>query len=75
MTFSENFKRFQWFNFETDFLENENLFQKTGVLFFENTKIENVSFPHQTAISEANVETNKVGEHKMDPSQRMEFYR
>ena len=31
---SENVKRFQYFNFETDFLENENLFQKTGVPFF-----------------------------------------
>ena len=27
---SGNFGRFQYFNFETDFLENENLFQKTG---------------------------------------------
>ena len=31
---SESFKRFQYFNFETNFLENENLFQKTGVPFF-----------------------------------------
>ena len=31
---SENFKSFQYFNFKTDFLENENLFQKTGVPFF-----------------------------------------
>ena len=28
----ENFERFQYFNFETDFLENENLFQKTEAL-------------------------------------------
>ena len=34
VTISEDFKRFQQFNFETDFLENENLFQKTGVPFF-----------------------------------------
>ena len=27
-------KRFQYFNFETDFMENENHFQKTGVPFF-----------------------------------------
>ena len=33
MTVSEGFKRFQYLNFETDFLENENLSQKTGVLF------------------------------------------
>ena len=34
VTVSESFKRFQYFNFETNFLENENLFQKTGVPFF-----------------------------------------
>ena len=31
---SESFKRFQYFNIETNFLENKNLFQKTGVPFF-----------------------------------------
>ena len=31
---TKNFERFQYFNFETDFLENENRFQKTGVPFF-----------------------------------------
>ena len=35
VTISQDFKRFQQFNFETDFLENENLFQKTGVPFFQ----------------------------------------
>ena len=34
VTLSENFKCFQYFNFEIDFLENEDLFQKTGVPFF-----------------------------------------
>ena len=34
VTMAGNFERFQYFNFETNFLENENLFQKTGVLFF-----------------------------------------
>ena len=27
---SGNFERFQYFNFERDFLENENIFQKSG---------------------------------------------
>ena len=31
---SENFERFQYFNFERDFLKNESLFEKTGVPFF-----------------------------------------
>ena len=34
VTISGNFERFQYFYFETDFLENENPFQKTGVPFF-----------------------------------------
>ena len=34
VTISESFKSFQYFNFETNFLANENLFQKTGVQFF-----------------------------------------
>ena len=34
VTISESFKRFQYFDFETNFLENENLFQKTGVPSF-----------------------------------------
>ena len=34
VTISGNFERFEYFNFETDFLENENLSQKTGVPFF-----------------------------------------
>ena len=61
VTISENFKRFQYFNFETDLPENENLFRKTGVPFLvESTKIENASFPYKTEISEANVKTNKM---------------
>ena len=31
---SGKFECFQYFNFETNFLENENLFKKTGVPFF-----------------------------------------
>ena len=34
LTINESFKRFQYFNFKTNFLENESLFQKTGVPFF-----------------------------------------
>ena len=53
VTITENFKRFQYFNFETDFLLNGNLFQKTGVPFLvESTKIENASFPYKTTKSQ-----------------------
>ena len=34
VTISKNFQHFHYFKFETDFLENENFFQKTGVRFF-----------------------------------------
>ena len=74
VTVSENLKRFQQFNFKTDFLENGNLFQKNGFRFLvESTKIENASFAYKTAISEANVKTNKMVAKKMDLSQRTEF--
>ena len=56
---SGNFEHFQYF--ETNFLENKNLFQKPGLPFLvESTNTENVSFPYETAISEANVKTNRM---------------
>ena len=60
VTISKNFKRFQYFNSETDFLENENLFQKMecGFLVY-STKIENASFAYKTVIAETNAKTNK----------------
>ena len=61
MTITENFKRFQYFNLETDFLENENLLKKLGHHFLvESTEIENASFPYKTVLSEANVKANKM---------------
>ena len=60
MTISESFKHFQYFNFETNFLENANLFQKTGVPLVEATKFENTAFPFKTALSDANVKKNRM---------------
>ena len=61
MTISKSFKCFQYFNFEINFLENENLFKKLEYRFLvETTKIENTSFPFKTALSEANVKTNRM---------------
>ena len=52
---------FSILNFETDFQENKNLFQKSWVPFFsKSTKIENTPFPYKTTISEANVKTNRI---------------
>ena len=58
MIISGNFERFQYFNL-TNFLENDNLFQKTGVTF-ESIEIEKTIFLYKTAISEANVKTNRM---------------
>ena len=61
MTISGNFERFQYFNFETDFLENENLIPKLEYRFsVESTKIEEASFPYKTVISESNVKKNRM---------------
>ena len=55
MTVSGNFERFQYFNFDTDFLVNVNLLKKLEYCFLvESTKIEYASFLYKT-ISEANV--------------------
>ena len=60
MIISESFKRFQYFSFETNFRENENVFQKAGAPFFVwNHKTENASFPFKTALSEA-IKTNRM---------------
>ena len=59
MRISGSFERFQYFNFEIDFLENEILFQKLEYCFLvESAKIENALFPYKTALSEANAKTN-----------------
>ena len=61
MTVRGNFERVQYFNFETEFMENENCFKKLEYCFsVESTQIENVSFPYKTAISEVNVKANRM---------------
>ena len=48
VTMSGNFERSQYFNFETNFLAKEKLFQKLEYrLLVESTKIENASFPYK----------------------------
>ena len=49
------------FNFQTDFLENKNLFQKLEYHYlFESGKIENASFPYNSVMSEANVKKDRM---------------
>ena len=48
VTMSGNFEPFQYFNFETNFMAKEKLFQKLEYrLLVETTKIENASFPYK----------------------------
>ena len=61
VTITKHFKRFQYFDFETDFLENKTFFKKLEFRFLvESSKIENALFPYKTAISETSVKTNKM---------------
>ena len=65
MTITKNLEHIQYFSFERDFVENANLFQKTGVRFLvESTKNENITFPYKTTLSEANVKTNRMDSSK-----------
>ena len=66
MTVTGNFEPFQYFNFETNFLKNpKTLFKKLEYRFLvESTKIEDASFPHKTALSEANVKRTRMGSTK-----------
>ena len=58
---SESFKRFQYFDFETNFLETKTLFKKLEYRFLvETTEIEITSFPFKTPLSETNVKTNRM---------------
>ena len=58
---SGNFDSFQYFNFETDFLENENFFTKLKHCFLvERCKVENALFRYKTALPEANGEINRT---------------
>ena len=71
---SRSFERFQHFNFETDFLENENLFQKLKYYFLvEITKIESTSFPFKTTVSEANVKTHRMATAKWNYHKEWSF--
>ena len=59
--FWKSMEPFHYFNFETDFLENESLFEKLEYCFLvERTNTENASFTYKTAISEVNVKANRI---------------
>ena len=48
------------------FSEKQKLFKKLEYCFLvENTKIDNLTFPYKTALSEANVKINRLGSKKL----------
>ena len=69
MAITGDFQRFQWFNFETSFLRNENYFEKLEYwLLHESTAIEHViSMQHFLVNSQCQHKQN--GEYKMNLSQ------
>ena len=59
---SESFKRFQYLTLKQIFWKTKTFFKKLEFRFLvETTKIENTSFAFKTALSEANVNTNRMG--------------
>ena len=57
---SGSYERFQYFNFEINFLVQESFFEKLEYRFLvENTDIENAALPYKTAILETNVKANR----------------
>ena len=74
MTITGTFEFFQYFNFETSFLKNENLFKKMENRFLvESDRIENATFSYKTALTEANVKTNRMGSTKWTYHQEQSF--
>ena len=59
MTITGNFERFQYFNFEINFLKTQTFKKLEYHFLVESTKIDNITFPYKTAQSEANVKTNR----------------
>ena len=74
MTINGNFERFQYFNFETDFLETKAFLKKLEYRFLiEGTKMEKASIPYKTAISEANAKTNRMASTKWNYQKERSF--
>ena len=61
MTISGNFERFNTLALKIIFWKTKTFFKKLEYRFLvETTKIENTSFPLKTALSEANVKTDRM---------------
>ena len=70
---TRNFKRFQYFNFETNFQKTKNFFRKLEYCFLiESNEIENATFSYKTAPLKANFKTNRIGS-KNEPITKNRF--
>ena len=62
MTITGNFERFYYANFETNFLKNKKLVKNLKYRFLvEISTMKNAIFTYKTALSKANVKTNRMG--------------
>ena len=69
-----NFLRFQYINFETNFLKKKTFFKTREYCYLvESTKIENATFSYKTALSEANVKKNRMGSSKRAYHKKQSF--
>ena len=74
MTISESFKRFQHLTLKQIFWKMETFIKKLEYLFLvETTKTENTSFLFKTALSEANVKTNRMATTKWTDHKEWSF--
>ena len=69
MTITGDLKHFQYFNFETSFLKNENEYRS----LVESTKNENATFPYKTVLAEANAKSNRMGSTKWTYHKELSF--
>ena len=77
MTITGNIELLEYFNFESNFLKNENLFKKLEYGFLvESIKIENTSFPCKTARHlEWGVQNGPITKNKVLPVNTLFFKR
>ena len=61
MRVSGEIEHFHYFNSETSFLKNENLFWKTGEQFLvESTVMKSATFPYKAALSKVHNKKNRM---------------
>ena len=64
---------FNTLTFKRTFWQTKTFSKNWSSVFIVRTKIKNTIFSYKTALSEASIKTNRVGEYKMDLLQRTKF--